>query len=117
MKSIKEKAEEYLEEEKDEIVCVYDRYAGFVDGANWMKQQMITKWQEIPKDKHGFFDEESDLYERLPIVLAEQYDDGTLFLHYIDTDNWHETLSDLSRQRFRYYIEVECIDNKLKKGE
>lgn len=80
-------------------------------------QQIRIKWKEIPKDKHGFFDEESDLYERLPIVLAEQYDDGTLFLHYIDTDNWHETLSDLSRQRFRYYIEVECIDNKLKKGE
>jgi hypothetical protein len=36
MKSIKEKAEEYLEEEKDEILCVYDRYAGFVDGANYV---------------------------------------------------------------------------------
>jgi hypothetical protein len=80
-----------------------------------MKERVT--WKEIPKDKHGFFDEESDLYERLPIVLAEQYDDGTLFLHYIDTDNWHETLSDLSRQRFRYYIEVECIDDKMKKGE
>ena len=33
MKTIKEISEEYLEEEKDEIVCVYDRYAGFVDGA------------------------------------------------------------------------------------
>ena len=36
MKSIKEMSEEYLEEEKDEIVCVYDRYAGFVDGANYV---------------------------------------------------------------------------------
>lgn len=33
MKSIKEKSDEYLQQEKDEIVSVYDRYAGFVDGA------------------------------------------------------------------------------------
>ena len=36
MKSIKEKSEEYLQQEKDEILCVYDRYAGFVDGANYV---------------------------------------------------------------------------------
>lgn len=40
MKSIKEKAEEYLEEEKDEILCVYDRYAGFVDGANYVLEEI-----------------------------------------------------------------------------
>lgn len=42
MKTIKEMSEEYLEEEKDEIVCVYDRYAGFVDGAS----AVIRKIQE-----------------------------------------------------------------------
>lgn len=31
--------EEYLEKEKDEILCVYDRHAGLVDGAQWQKQQ------------------------------------------------------------------------------
>ena len=36
MKSIKEKSEEYLQQEKDEILSVYDRYAGFVDGANYV---------------------------------------------------------------------------------
>lgn len=40
MKTIKEKAEEYLEEEKDEILCVYDRYAGFVDGANYVLEEI-----------------------------------------------------------------------------
>lgn len=40
MKSIKEMSEEYLEEEKDEIVCVYDRYAGFVDGANYVLEEI-----------------------------------------------------------------------------
>lgn len=36
MKSIKEKAKENLEQNKDEILYVYDRYAGFVDGANYV---------------------------------------------------------------------------------
>ena len=40
MKTIKEMSEKYLEEEKDEIVCVYDRYAGFVDGANYVLEQI-----------------------------------------------------------------------------
>ena len=40
MKTIKEISEEYLEEEKDEILCVYDRYAGFVDGANHVLEQI-----------------------------------------------------------------------------
>ena len=40
MKSIKEKSEEYIKEEKDEILCVYDRYAGFVDGANYVLEQI-----------------------------------------------------------------------------
>ena len=41
MKSIKEKAEENLEQNKDEILCVYDRYAGFVDGANCVLDAII----------------------------------------------------------------------------
>ena len=31
--------EEYLEKEKDEILCVYDRHAGLMDGAKWQKEQ------------------------------------------------------------------------------
>ncbi len=31
--------EVYLEKEKDEILCVYDRHAGLVDGAKWQKEQ------------------------------------------------------------------------------
>lgn len=40
MKSIKEMSEVYLEEKKDEIVCVYDRYAGLVDGANYVLEEI-----------------------------------------------------------------------------
>jgi hypothetical protein len=31
--------EQYLEKEKDEIISVYDRHAGLVDGAQWQKKQ------------------------------------------------------------------------------
>lgn len=54
---------EYLEKEKDEILCVYDRHAGLVDGAQWQKLQMIEKackWLDenaakylIDKSVHG----------------------------------------------------------------
>ncbi|MCR5578611.1 MAG: hypothetical protein K6F74_05295 [Prevotella sp.] len=54
---------EYLEKEKDEILCVYDRHAGLVDGAQWQKLQMIDKackWLDenaakylIDKSVHG----------------------------------------------------------------
>ena len=29
--------DEYLDKEKDEILCIYDRHAGLVDGANWQR--------------------------------------------------------------------------------
>jgi hypothetical protein len=40
MKSIKEKVKENLEQNEDEILCVYDRYAGFVDGANYVLDEI-----------------------------------------------------------------------------
>lgn len=55
MKSIKEKADEYLQQEKDEILCVYDRYAGFVDGANYVLSVLFDAsykedWISNPKE-------------------------------------------------------------------
>lgn len=38
---LKEFEREYIEREKDNIVCVYDRHAGLVDGAKWQKEQMM----------------------------------------------------------------------------
>lgn len=40
---LKEFEREYIEREKDNIVCVYDRHAGLVDGAKWQKEQMMAK--------------------------------------------------------------------------
>lgn len=31
--------DEYLDKEKDEILCIYDRHAGLVDGANWQRER------------------------------------------------------------------------------
>ena len=50
------------------------------------------EWKKIPKDKNGFFDEESDLYDNLPIIVTEHHEGMYPTLHYIDNDNWHETL-------------------------
>ena len=52
MKSIKEKAEENLEQNKDEILCVYDRYAGFVDGADYVLDEIENQLDEF----HSFED-------------------------------------------------------------
>lgn len=68
-------------------------------------------WKEIPKDKDGFFDENSDLYDRLPIIITEEFKDF-INLYYIDKENWHETIADLSRQRFVHYIEVRELKTK-----
>ena len=39
-KTIKELAEKILEENKDEIVSIYDRYAGIIDGANAVLEEI-----------------------------------------------------------------------------
>lgn len=72
------------------------------------KQRNNVKWNNIPKDKDGFFNECSDLYDRLPIIVAEVTNEDVC-LHYIDAENWHDTLADLSRSRFKYYIQVEPL--------
>lgn len=70
----------------------------------------IAKWQPIPKDKYGFFDETSDLYEQLPIVVASIEEGLYPMLEYIDKDNWLDACSDLSKERYKYYIQVEPIE-------
>lgn len=67
------------------------------------------EWKKIPKDKAGFFDEDSNLYELLPIVITEHISGLYPILHYVDEDNWHDTLADLSRSRFKYYAQCEVL--------
>lgn len=50
MKSIKEKAKENLEQNKDETLCVYDRYAGFVDGANYVLDAITSALDQPMND-------------------------------------------------------------------
>lgn len=70
----------------------------------------IAKWQPIPKDKYGFFDETSDLYEQLPIVVASIEEGLYPILEYIDHDNWAESCSDLNKESYKYYTCVEQIE-------
>lgn len=70
MKSIKEMSDEYLEEEKDEIVCVYDRYAGFVDGANYVLDEVGSLMKDV-SDEFPRFQQGTIIHGRL-IKLLEQ---------------------------------------------
>lgn len=75
-----------------------------------LNNSITAKWLPIPKDKYGFFDDESDLYEQLPIVVASIEEGLYPMLEYIDKDNWSEAYSDLSKERYKYYIQVEPIE-------
>ena len=75
-----------------------------------MNNAIKARWQLIPKDKDGFFDDDSDLYEQLPIVVASIEEDLYPILEYIDQDNWEEAYSDLNKERYKYYIRVETIE-------
>lgn len=63
------------------------------------------------KGQGWIFDENSDLYDRLSIIITEEFKDF-INTYYIDKENWHETVADLSRQRFVHYIEVRELKTK-----
>lgn len=71
---------------------------------------MKAEWKLIPKDKCGLFDEKQHLYEQLPIVVASIEEGLYPVLEYIDKDNWLDACSDLSKERYKYYIKVEPIE-------
>ena len=75
-----------------------------------MNNAIKARWQLIPKDKDGFFDDDSDLYEQLPIVVASIEEGLYPILEYIDQENWAESYSDLNKERYKYYTQVEPIE-------
>lgn len=61
-KTIKEIANKILEDNKDEIVCVYDRYAGIVDGANAVLEAVREElMRAYMNDFEGFSDHDRDI--------------------------------------------------------
>lgn len=69
---LKEFEVEYIEREKDNIVCIYDRHAGLVDGAKWQKQQMIANTADamigLPyENKDGGYTHLIDVSRPLPV--------------------------------------------------
>lgn len=75
-----------------------------------LNNAIVAKWQPIPKDKDGFFDNDSNLYDQLPIVVASIVEGLYPMLEYIDQENWAESYSDLNKERYKYYIQVEPIE-------
>lgn len=75
---------------------------GFKEGSRW-RMKIGQQWTPIPKDKDGFFNENCDMYEKLPIIVVEMFDSIPYF-HYVDKDNWMDSVADLSRQRYKYYL-------------
>ena len=61
---------------------------------------------DIPKDKYGFFDEDSDLYQQLPILL---FDGNEIDPCVIDEVNYCDTLSCLNKSRYKHYIKLSEI--------
>ena len=76
--------ETYLDKEKDEILCIYDRHAGLVDGANWQKEQMMEKAVDVAVhiDAGGYpYTPEIELYDYdKDIPLAKEGDKYKIIL-------------------------------------
>lgn len=61
---------------------------------------------KIPKDKHGFFDEDSDFYQQLPVLL---FDGNEIDPCVIDEINYCDALNCLTQNRYQYYIKLSEI--------
>lgn len=72
-------------------------------------------WKKIKKDKDGFFDEESGLYEELPIIVAEVAEYEQPIMHYVDEEAWFDIVADLSRARYKYYMKCEPCPSDMQK--
>lgn len=72
------------------------------------------EWKKIPKDVNGLYnEEESTMYEELPIIVVEESCGTYPFLHYVDEDSWYDFIKEFSRPHFNYYAkcnELPCIN-------
>lgn len=71
------------------------------------------EWKKIPKDVNGLYnEEESTMYEELPIIVVEENWGSYPFLHYVDKDSWYDFIKEFSRPYCNYYAkcnELPCI--------
>lgn len=62
------------------------------------------EWKKIPKDVNGLYnEEESTMYEELPIIVVEENCGAYPFLHYVDEDSWYDFINEFSRPYCNYY--------------
>ena len=91
--------EQYLEKEKDEIICVYDRHAGLVDGAKWQKEHL---WKTADGDDMPEYDRE--------VIAILDYDFGhykVVYAHRPNPNGWNGTNIDTGEKE---YIEPVIYD-------
>ena len=66
---------------------------------------MKANWKAIPKDKYGLFEDDGTMYADLPIIVYEEDKaNESFYIHYVDEENWQESVADFNRERFRYYL-------------
>lgn len=65
----------YSEKEKDEILCVYDRHAGLVDGARWQEEKDNICYEEIIEEGARWKKE-----QMMKEALIGTYWDNSIFL-------------------------------------
>lgn len=72
---------------------------------------LTMEWKRIPKDKFGFFEDNGTMCAELPIIVAEEYDEDMYpILHYVDEENWWDSLSDFSRSSYKYYLPIPKLE-------
>ena len=68
IKAFEQYENDYLEKEKDEILCVYDRHAGLVDGAQWQK--------EIDREEILLLKDQIESLQAARIAIEEVHKEG-----------------------------------------
>ena len=70
---------EYFEKWKDDIISVYDRHAGLVDGAQWQKERMMKALLDMEKDsvevEHKYGEGGRELYLKMLGILRSFEED------------------------------------------
>ena len=82
----KEFEKSYIEQEEGSIICLYDRLAGLIDGANWQRQQYENGKVHYPSCKSGYFDGRGDEKKQMKKKAISGSVHHALNTHYLVID-------------------------------
>lgn len=60
----------------------------------------------IPKDKDGLFDAETEMFKSLPILI---FNENKIEPCICDLDNWMDWVDDFNKERYGHYIKLSDI--------